>query len=115
MNNVQNTVIQFTSNGMGKGDQALQHRLAGKYLELLQANESLPNAICFYTDGVKLVVEGSPVIEQLRALENEGVRLIICSTCLEYYGLTGQVRVGIVGGMADILEAQTKAEKVITI
>lgn len=112
---MQNTVIQITNNGMGKGDQALQHKLIVKYLELLQRNESLPNAITLYTDGVKLVVEGSPALEQLRTLESKGVRLVLCSTCLEYYGLEDQVRVGIVGGMTDIIEAQVKAEKVITL
>lgn len=112
---MQNTVIQITSNGMGKGDQALQHKLIVKYLELIQMNGTLPNAIAFYTDGVKLVVEGSPALEQLRALESKTVRLIVCSTCLEHYGLADQVRVGIVGGMTDIIEAQIKAEKVITL
>jgi selenium metabolism protein YedF len=112
---MENTVIQITNNGMGKGDPALQHKLIVKYLELIQMNESLPNAITFYTDGVKLVVEGSPALEQLRALESKGVRLIVCSTCLEYYDLTEKVQVGVVGGMTDIIEAQTKAEKVITI
>ena len=110
-----NTVIQITNNGMGKGDPVLQHKLIVKYLELIQVNQSLPNAITFYTDGVKLVVEGSPALEQLHALENKGVRLIICSTCLEYYGLIEKVQVGIVGGMTDIIEAQMKAEKVISI
>lgn len=110
-----NTVIQITNNGMGRGNPALQHKLIVKYLELIQMNESLPNAITFYTDGVKLVVEGSPALEQLHALESKGVRLIICSTCLEYYSLTEKVQVGIVGGMADIIEAQMKAEKVISI
>jgi hypothetical protein len=43
------------------------------------------------------------------------VRLIVCSTCLNYFGLTDKVKVGIVGGMADILEAQVRAEKVITL
>jgi intracellular sulfur oxidation DsrE/DsrF family protein len=115
MNNMQNTVIQVTNNGMGKGDTDLQHKLIAKYLELIRVNGELPNAITFYTDGVRLVVEGSPVLDQLRALENNGVRLIICSTCLEHYGLTEKVQVGIVGGMTDIIEAQVKAEKVITI
>jgi len=112
---MENTIIQITSNGMGKGDQALQHKLVVKYLELIQMNDSLPNAITFYTEGVNLVVEGSPALEQLQALESKGVRLIICSTCLEYYGLTEKVKVGIVGGMTDIIEAQTKAEKVISL
>ncbi len=112
---LKDTVIQVTNNGMGKGDPALQHKLIAKYLELIQMNESLPNTITFYADGVKLVVEGSPVLDQLRALESKGVRLIICSTCLEHYGLTDKVQVGIVGGMTDIIEAQVKAEKVITL
>jgi intracellular sulfur oxidation DsrE/DsrF family protein len=112
---MQSTIIQITNMGMGKGDEALQLKLVGKYLELIQMNESLPNAICFYTDGVKLVTEGSPVLEQLNALESKGVRLIVCSTCLEFYNLTDKVKVGIVGGMTDIIEAQAKAEKVITL
>ena len=110
-----NTVLMVTNYGMGKGDQALQLKLIGKYLELIQQNQTLPNAICFYTDGVKLVVEGSPVLDQLNALETKGVRLIVCSTCLEHYTLTDKVQVGIVGGMTDIIEAQVKAAKVIAI
>lgn len=112
---MQNAVIQITSNGMGRGEQALQHNLIIKYLTLIQVNGELPKAIVFYTEGVKLVVEGSPALDELRALENKGVRLIICSTCLEFYGLTEKVQVGIVGGMADIIEAQDRAEKVITL
>jgi peroxiredoxin family protein len=44
-----------------------------------------------------------------------GVRLILCSTCVDYYDLSEKVQVGIVGGMTDILEAQQRAAKVITI
>ncbi len=109
------TVILVTSEGIGSAERELQLLLAGKYFALLAENDILPNAICFYTGGVRLVVEGSPVLEQLAALENKGVRLIVCSTCLDYYGLRDQVRVGIVGGMTDIIEAQFAAEKVITI
>jgi intracellular sulfur oxidation DsrE/DsrF family protein len=112
---MKDTVVLVTNNGMGNADQNLQQLLFGKYIELLLQNESLPAALCFYTAGVKLVCEDSPVLEGLQNLENKGVRLIVCSTCLNYFELAGHVRVGIVGGMADILEAQTKAEKVITI
>jgi len=112
---MKDTVIQITNNGMGNADETLQHKLIEKYLELIQLNDSPPNAICFYTDGVKLVVEGSPVLEQLGALEAKGVRLIVCSTCLDHFNLTDKVQLGIVGGMTDIIEAQTKAEKVITL
>jgi hypothetical protein len=55
------------------------------------------------------------VIDTLKSLEAKGVRLILCSTCLNYYNLIEQVRVGIVGGMTDILEAQRRAGKVISL
>jgi sulfur relay (sulfurtransferase) complex TusBCD TusD component (DsrE family) len=109
------SVILITNEGMGKAEKELQLKLMTTYLKLLAENDYLPNAICFYTEGVKLVVEGSPVLESLKILEQKGVRLIICSTCLNYFGLTEKVRTGIVGGMGDILEAQVKAEKVITL
>jgi len=112
---VKNTVILVTNNGLGNADEKLQQLLFTKYLELLLQHDELPAAICFYTNAVKLVCEGSPVIESLRALENKGVRLVICSTCLSYFNLADKVQVGIVGGMGDILEAQMKAEKVITL
>lgn len=112
---MKNTVILVTNNGMGKADEGLQLTLFGKFVELLQQNGELPAAFCFYTDGVKLVCEGSPVIERLRDLEAKGVHLIVCSTCLNYFGLQDKIQTGIVGGMGDIIEAQMKADKVITI
>lgn len=112
---MKNTVILITNNGMGNADEKLQHMLISKYLELLMQNDNLPAVICFYTDGVKLVCEGSPVIEPLRAIEGKGVRLIVCSTCLNYLDLSDKVQAGIVGGMGDILQAQVKADKVITL
>ena len=110
-----NTVILVTNKGMGKGPEELQMTLIGKYLQLLDQNDELPAAICFYTDGVKLMTSESPVLDQLHTLEEKGVRLIVCSTCLNFYGLTDQLALGIVGGMSDILEAQLKARKVITL
>lgn len=108
-------VILVTNDGMGKADAPLQHKLIQTYLTLLNDHNMLPSAICFYTDGVKLVVDGSPVLDLLKSLEAKNVRLVICSTCLNYFGLNDKVKVGIVGGMTDILEAQWQAEKVITI
>jgi len=109
------TVILITNDGMGKADTTLQHKLFQTYLTLLNDHNLLPAAICFYTDGVKLVVDGSPVLDLLKSLEAKNVRLIVCSTCLNYFGIIDKVKVGIVGGMTDILEAQWQAEKVITI
>jgi intracellular sulfur oxidation DsrE/DsrF family protein len=108
-------VILVTNDGMGKAERPLQHKLIQTYLSLLDEHDMLPGAICFYTEGVKLVVEGSPVLELLKSLEAKGVHLVICSTCLNYYDLAGQVQVGVVGGMTDIIQAQWQAQKVITI
>jgi intracellular sulfur oxidation DsrE/DsrF family protein len=108
-------LLLVTNDGMGKSEQALQHKLIRTYLTLLDENGMLPGAIAFYTDGVKLVVEGSPVLEQLKNLEAKGVHLVVCKTCLDYLGLMDKVRIGIVGGMTDIIEAQWRAKKVITV
>lgn len=109
------TIILVTRNGMGEAEAALQQKLIQTYFKLLDENNILPAAICFYTDGVKLAVTGSPVLETLKSLEQKGVHLLLCSTCLNYFNLTAQVQVGIVGGMTDIIEAQRRAGKVISI
>ena len=113
--NGESTVILINNDGMGAAEEALRHKLLKVYLTMLQDNSLYPGAICFYAGGVKLVVEGSPVLDLLKSLESNGVRLIICITCLQYYGLTDKVKVGIVGGMSDILLAQWMAKKVITL
>ena len=110
-----NTVFLFTRNGMGDAEPALQQKLITTYFKPLDENNILPAVICFYANGVRLVVEGSPVIETLKSLEAKGVRLVLCSTCLNFYNLVDQVQAGIVGGMTDILEAQRRAGKVISL
>ena len=111
----ENTVILITREGMGSADTALQQKLLDTYLRLLVENDSLPGAICFYTDGVKLMIEGSPLLKRMSQIEQKGVRLIICSTCLDFFKITDKVRVGVVGGMPDIIEAQVMAGKVISL
>jgi len=109
------TVIMIPGNGMGRADLALQQTLIKKYLSLLEAQDQVPETICFYTEGVRLVAEGSPALALLEALEARGMDLIVCSTCLEHLGIANQVRVGRVAGMTDILDAQMGADKVLTI
>ena len=110
-----NLAVFITRDGMGIADAELQHKLIAKWLQLIAEYDPLPGAMCFYTDGVKLVVEGSPVLAELGALEERGVHLILCKTCLDYFGLTDKVRVGVVGGMGDIIAAQWSATKAITL
>lgn len=113
---MKNTTILCTRFGMGQTDlDDLGAKLIQKYFSLLLEGDRLPPVICFYTDGVKLVTSGSPVLEQLMQMDAKGTRLIVCSTCLDAMGLTDDVQVGIIGGMPDIIEAQVRAEKVITI
>ena len=109
------TLVMVTNDGMGHADPELGRKLFVKYLELLEANGTPPGVIAFYTRGVLLVADGSPAIEPLRALETRGVRLIVCKTCVDWFGIADKVRVGIVGGMGDILAAQVMAKKVVTL
>ena len=109
------TVLLFTRAGLGHAPQDLQETLVKKFLGLLLEGGQLPAKLLFYTDGVRLACEGSPVLDLLSRLEASGVELVLCKTCLDYFGLASSVRVGVVGGMGDIIEALHKAQKVITL
>lgn len=110
-----NTVFLFTRNGLGDAPPDLQQQLVIKFLSLIQQSEQLPAKLLFYTDGVKLACQGSPVVDLLQDMETQGVELVLCKTCLDYFQLADQVAVGIVGGMPDIIEALQKAGKVIAV
>ena len=107
-------LILVTNDGMGRSEQALQHKLIGTYLQLLDENGMLPGAIAFYTDGVKLACKSSPVVPSLKLIQGMGVRLVLCKSCLDYFGLLEDVAVGDVGGMNDILKLLMEADHVIT-
>jgi hypothetical protein len=109
------TLVVVTRNGMGHAAPDLQQKLIGSWLGLVAENGMLPGAVALYSEGVKLAARGSPHLDALRALEEQGVHLILCKTCIDYYGLEDQIEVGIVGGMGDILAAQWKAGKVISL
>ncbi len=113
MNN--QTVLLFTRAGLGEAPADLQGKLAQKFLTLILESDLLPAKILFYTDGVRLACSGSPVLYQLKQLEAKGVELVLCKTCLDYFGLSEQVETGIVGGMPDIIEAMSQADKVISL
>ncbi len=109
------TILLFTRNGLGEAPAELQQKLAVKFLQLNLDANALPAKILCYTDGVKLACEGSPVINELKAMQDRGAELILCSTCLDYFGLRDKVQVGIVSGMPDIIEALNAAGKVISL
>jgi len=99
------SVIVFSRNGVGHAPEDLQQGLAKKFLRLTLESGQLPGKILFYTDGVKLACSNSPVLDELKELEEKGVELVFCLTCLEYFDLKKYVEAGVVGGMGDILTA----------
>lgn len=107
------TLVVLARDGMGEAEPELSMKLLAKWLELVLQNGDVPGAVALFTRGVHLVVEGSPVLDLLRRFEAAGTHLVVCSTCLEFYGLRDRVAVGIVGGMGDIIAAQAKARRVI--
>lgn len=112
---MKNTLLQINNDGMGQGDPELGLILIQNYLRLLIQEETLPAVIAFYNAGVKLVAEGSPVVDELRAMEEKGVKLIACKTCLNHFGIIDKVQVGIKGTMIDIINLQKEAAKVLTL
>jgi hypothetical protein len=109
-----NTLILFTRFGMGDAPAELQKKLAATFLTFV-SQDTPPGVIAFYGDGVKLTCEGSPVLDPLRVLSEKGARLVICQTCLDFFGLRDRVRVGIIGGMGDIIAAMNGADKVVSV
>jgi sulfur relay (sulfurtransferase) complex TusBCD TusD component (DsrE family) len=109
-----NIVILVTRNGFGEGDVKQQQTLFKKYINHLIEENYLPSAFCFYTEGVKLTVVGSPVIDELKLLEAKGVKLFVCLSCLKYYGAVDELLVGTIASMPDIIQAQWQADKVIS-
>ncbi len=112
------TALLITADGLGQGghdDRALRHKLAVSFFRTLLETEQLPQAVLFYTAGVKLLTEESPCLAELKELAAKGVPLIACRTCLEFYGLLDRLAVGEIGNMAMIVEEMGKAGKVITL
>lgn len=115
--NQKNIVIVFTTNELGTSDdQPLKDKLVITCQPRLPEMQLLPVAHCFfYTDGVTLACEGSPLVEELSVLEAKGVRPILYQIPLKAYGLNEKVKIGLVGGMGEIITAIWQVDSVITI
>ncbi|MDA3880372.1 MAG: DsrE family protein [Prolixibacteraceae bacterium] len=112
---MKSTVIVLSNKGMGTAPQELGSILISNYLKLLSEENELPQTLLFYAEGVKLVCQDSPVLESLQIIEQKGAKLIVCKTCLNFFGLSEQQAVGRAGTMADILTMQLEAKKVVAI
>ena len=108
-----NTVVAVDTDSMGRGNDELGAVLIKGFLFAVSRLETLPKTVLFYNGGAKLTTEGSASLEDLRLMEQQGVEILTCGTCLNYYGLTDQLAVGGVTDMYTIVERLSRAEKVI--
>ena len=103
----------FTSEQMGSGSAELGRILIQGCINTIKEITPTPASIVFYNSGVKLTVDGSPVLQSLRELESSGVKILVCGTCANYFQIKDQVGVGIISNMYAILEALSQAGHVI--
>ncbi len=89
--------------------------LARMFFYTLSQGEDKPGAVLFMNAGVKLPTLDEQVAEHLKVLSAAGVEILVCGTCLNFYGLTDRLRVGTVSNMYDIVTRMQKAGKVISL
>ena len=87
-------VILIQSEGLGKGDDELGGMLMASFLRVLGESRDKPKAIVCLNAGVRLLCEGSEVLGHLKKLEGQGVEILGCTTCLEYFDLADKMLVG---------------------
>lgn len=100
---------------MGRGNEELGKILVRGFFHTLGEIEPIPDTIIFFNVGVLLVVDDSPVLEDLKALEKKGVTILVCGTCLDYLELKDRLAVGQVSNMYDIAGAMLSAGKMVTL
>jgi selenium metabolism protein YedF len=109
-------VLVIPSEFMGRGEHGeLGQVLVRGFLHTLGEVQPLPDTVIFFNSGVKLVVEGSSVLEDLRNLCDRGVSILVCGTCLGYYELKDKIAVGEVSNMYTIAETMLHAGKVVSL
>ena len=108
-----NTVIAIASDCMGSGDDKLGATLMKGFIYAVSQQEELPSAMLFYNSGAKLTAEGAVTVEDLKSLEAQGVEILTCGTCANFFGLEGKQAVGSITNMYVIVEKLTSAAKVI--
>ena len=107
------TVVAVSSACMGTGSDELGAALMKSFLFALTQQDTLPKSILFYNGGARLTTEGSASLEDLKSLEAQGVEILTCGTCLNFFGLSGKLQVGGVTNMYDIVEKMSSAGRVV--
>ncbi len=108
-------VVAIGSAEMGNGDPKLGKILMKSFLYSLTQLDALPQTMLFFNGGVRMTTEGSESIEDLKALEAQGVEILSCGTCLDFYGLKDKLRVGGITNMYVIAQTMAEASNVVKI
>ena len=108
-----NTVVVISSKAMGHGGDELGTALMKGFIYALSQQEDLPSTILFYNGGASITCQGSVSLEDLKSMEAQGVEILTCGTCLNFYGLTEQLAVGSVTNMYTIVEKMTGADLIV--
>ena len=106
-------IVYVNSDIMGVGDEKLGAILIRAFFKTLSDIERKPWRMIFINSGVQLTTEGSEVLETLGTLADQGVEILSCGTCLDFYGLKEKLRVGVVSNMYDIAQSLLDAEKTV--
>ena len=106
-------LVVLSGNVMGTGDAKLGTSLMKAFVFALTKQDQLPNTILCYNTGAYLTCEGADTLEDLKLMESEGVTVLTCGTCLDFYGLKEKLAVGGVTNMYDIVERMENAAQII--
>lgn len=91
---MQSKTILIQSEVLGRGDDELGEILMASFLRLLGDSQEKPDSLVFWNAGVRLLCDGSWALSHLKQLEEQGVEILACTTCLEYFELTDKLEVG---------------------
>lgn len=100
---------------IGDGSVELGTSLMTMFFYTLAESNDAPRYILFMNSGVKLPVENEQVVEHLKALQEKGTEILVCGTCLKFFNIADQLKIGTVSNMYDISEKMHAADKVITL
>jgi selenium metabolism protein YedF len=106
-------VVYIGSESVGRGDDTLGATLMAAFLDTLSHFRDEISHVIFLNGGARLAVEGSPVLEQVRQLEQMGAQVLVCGTCLNYFGLKEKLAAGKVSNMYAIIETLSRAGRII--
>ena len=108
-------VVAISADTMGSGSEELGKILLKAFLFSLTELDSPPEALLFFNSGALLASNESNTTGDLKTLEEKGVRILICGTCVSYYNLQNKLMAGTVSNMQEILQTMANAVKVINI